>query len=307
MLWLIPIIPIALVFLFWLFAQFKTGRPDGTLAKVHPYRKMMPIIMPTRNESVVYFEHIIDATAVQTYLETHREALQCNISHILVASVAAGFHRHPKLNRFIAGQRIYQRDGVWISFSMKRKKLNAESKIATIKLEIPAEMSLADLCDKVNGKINRERSDEETYLDKELSLFLRLPHFVLQRAAKLLFWANDHNMLPDSFIREDGMFTGAFVANLGSLGMDAGFHHLYEWGTCPLFIMVGQITEREITLEDGTRAYRPTIPIRFSYDERVEDGLTAGRALSDMVSILEDPTATFGEDGKRPLGQEASS
>lgn len=300
MIWLL--IPLALIVLVWLALEFKTSRPDGRLAQVHPYRRMMPIIMPTRNESVVYFEHVIDATALLAYVEEHGASMGCTISHLTVAAAAAGLHAHPKLNRFVAGQRVYDRDGVWLSFSMKRQKLNAEAKIAVVKFEVPGEMTLAGLCEAVHAKVNRERSDDETYLDRELSLFLRLPHMVLKRAAKLLFWANDHNLLPASFIREDSMFTSVTIANLGSLGMDPGFHHLYEWGTCPMFMMVGQLVERELTLPDGTRAMRPCLPMRFSYDERVEDGLSAGRALKEMTRMLEDPEAVFGAQGERALG-----
>lgn len=303
--WIVIVTVLFVLSLLWLFLQSKTSRPDGKLASVHPYRRMMPVIMPTRNESVVYFEHFIDATRLLEYLEEHRATLQCNISHVIVAAVAAGFHAHPRLNRFVVGQRIYQREGVWLSFSMKRAKLNAQAKIATVKLEVPAQMSLASLCEAVNAKINYERSDEETYLDKELSLFFKLPHFILARAAKLLFWANDKNLLPASFIRDDSMFTGAFVANLGSLGMDSGFHHLYEWGTCPLFIMVGKIRPHTFYDEEGSAQTKPALHIRFTYDERVEDGLSAGRGLEAMARSLEDPASVFGQQGERALGPSA--
>lgn len=302
--WIIVAATIGVLFVVWLFLQLKTSRPDGKLARVHPYRRMMPIIMPTRNESVVYFDHQIDARNLLAFIEENKETIGCNISHMVVAAVAAGFHRHPRLNRFVVGQRIYDRNGVWLSFSMKRQKLDAKAKIATVKLEIPGEMSLAGLCEAVNAKISYERSDEETYLDKELSLFLRLPHFILSRSAKVLFWANDHNLLPASFIEEDGMFASAFVANLGSLGMDPGYHHLYEWGSCPLFVMAGKITDTAVVTEDGDTEIRPMLHVRFTYDERVEDGLSAGRGLQTMTSILEDPVATFGQSGEAPLGGE---
>lgn len=299
--WLIAAIIVGLFVLLWLLAELKTSRPDGDLAKVHPYRKMMPIIMRTRNESVVYFEYDVDATQLLAYLEQHREALGCNISHLIVATIAATLHKHPKLNRFIAGQRIYQRRGVWLSFSMMRKKLNSEGKLATVKLEAEPQMSFVTLCEAVNAKIDLERSDDETYLDKELSLFFKLPHFMLKRAARFLFWANDHNLLPASFIRDDSMFTGVYIANLGSLGMEAAYHHIYEWGNCPLFVVVGKLHEREVLLDDGTYARRPVLPLRFTYDERVEDGLNAGRAIASVASILKDPAATFGEDGLQLL------
>ena len=301
--WSIPALILGALCALWGALQLKTSRPDGTLARVHPYRRMMPIIMPTRGESVVYFEHQVDASALLAYVEQQREALGCTVSHLMVAALGAGFHRHPRLNRFIAGQRVYQRTGVWLSFSMMRQKLDAQAKLATVKLEIPATMTLASLCEAVNAKIHHERSGEQTYLDREISIFLRLPHMVLVRGARLLFWANEHHLLPARFIQEDSMFTGAFIANLGSLGMDPGYHHLYEWGTCPLFVMVGQITEREVALPDGTFARRPVLPIRFTYDERVEDGLNAGRALKDITRILEDPASTFGPDGRQALGQ----
>ena len=66
--------------------------------------------------------------------------------------------------------------------------------------------------------------------------------------------------------------------------------------------MVGQITEQELQLPDGTYARRPVLPMRFTYDERVEDGLNAGRGIKDMARILEDPAATFGADGLKALG-----
>ena len=38
-------------------AHFKTSRADGILVgKVHPYRRLMWFVMPTRNECVVYYE-----------------------------------------------------------------------------------------------------------------------------------------------------------------------------------------------------------------------------------------------------------
>ena len=58
------------VVVLWIIAHLKTSRPDGILlSKLHPFRRLMAYIMPTRNESVVYFDQYIDADQLLSYLE----------------------------------------------------------------------------------------------------------------------------------------------------------------------------------------------------------------------------------------------
>ena len=52
--------------------------------------------------------------------------------------------------------------------------------------------------------------------------------------------------------------------------MKPGFHHLYEWGNCPLFVMVGEMRS-EPGCENGKVAIKRVLPLRLSFDERIED------------------------------------
>jgi hypothetical protein len=118
-----------------------------------------------------------------------------------------------------------------------------------------------------------------------------------------------YNVLPASFIVNDGLYTSMFIANLGSVGMDAGFHHLYEWGNCPLFLMAGKVEERPV-VHDGAVVARKQLHVRWSYDERIEDGLTASFGIESVIRALEHPYEYFGclaEDGSdaRPLDRNA--
>ena len=50
-------------------AHFKTSRADGTyVGKVHPYRRLMWFVMPTRNESVCYYDVSIRAERLEAYV-----------------------------------------------------------------------------------------------------------------------------------------------------------------------------------------------------------------------------------------------
>ena len=95
-------------------------------------------------------------------------------------------------------------------------------------------------------------------------------------------------MLPASFIKNDGMYCSAFIANVGSLKMAPGYHHLYEWGNCPLFITAGAVEER-VVVEDGKPCVRHILPIRAAFDERINDALGVRSAIAILRETLENP------------------
>jgi hypothetical protein len=293
------LIGLALVSLLAMALEAKTSRHDGTLIRVHPYRRIMWFLMPTRNESVVYWDFHVRAEKLLDYLEIAKGTLGAQPTHALVGAVAVALDEHQVMNRFVSGKRLYQRKGRWVSFSMKRKRMDKESKLAVVKREIPPEMTFADLCADINGHIEHQRSGKRTYTDSEISWFNLLPRPVFSLAFRLAQLANHYNLLPGSFIDGDPMHCSLFISNLGSMGMDPGYHHLFEWGNCPIFLMVGQVNDVAIKDGDGV-LWTKQMTIRVSYDERVNDGLSAFRGVEAIKRVLEDPFAELGcvaEDG----------
>ncbi|MBI4703941.1 MAG: hypothetical protein HY744_22765 [Deltaproteobacteria bacterium] len=288
--------------------NLRTSRPDGSLLRgVHPYRRLMPFVMRTRGESVVYFDLAVDAEPLCAYLERARERFEVDVTHCIVAAAAAALFETPEMNCFVAGRRLYRRSGRFVSFSMKRKALDKRAKIAVVKLELRPEETFRELCARIGDAIGVERSDARTHADREYALFNLVPRPLLAAAVALFRWLDYHGLLPGSFIRDDAMYTSAFIANLGSLKMGAGYHHLYEWGNCPLFVMAGQIEERAVVAHAAV-AVRRVLPLRFSYNERIDDGLTARAGLETLRRVLEHPGEHLGclaDDGSdaRPLGE----
>lgn len=282
----------------WLLLGFKTRRPDGRLVKVPPYRRLMFYIMPGRNESVVYFDHGVRAEKLEAWLAALPPELGAGVTHACVAAINVGLAENPRMNQFVVGRRLYARDGRYITFSMKRKKLDKEAKLSAVKLRMEDGESFDALCARMNGNIVEERSGRKTAADKEFDLFNLLPRPLLELAAGLLRGLDHFNLLPGFFIRGDGMYTSVFLANLGSLDMGAGYHHLYEYGSCPLFLMTGRVEERPV-VEDGRVVVGRVLPVRFSYDERIDDGLTARDGIRSFVRVLEDPERWLGRpDGR---------
>ena len=280
----------------------KTSRPDGKLVKVHPYRRMVPIIMRSRNEAVVYFDTDIRAEKMEAWLEKARESIGANVTHLTVAATNLALAKQPRLNRFIAGRRIYQRDGRWFTFSMKRQKKNQKAKIGVVKLRMEDEESFVGLVERINGQIKHERSGEKTAMDKELDLFGLVPTIGLRVAFKLFLVLDYFGLLPRWFIDGDGMFTSIFIANLGSIGMRSGYHHLYEWGNAPIFITLGAVEDRVVFEGDAIKKVR-VLPVRFAFDERIDDGMMAQAGIDVFADVLSDPERWLGspEGEDRPM------
>ena len=302
-----PLIAIGVLFLLWVAAHMKTSRPDGTLVTDHhPYRRIMWYIMPTRNESVVYFDDYVDAEEILAYVEEANQKFGASMMDVIVTAVARGLVQNPAMDKFIAGHRMYQRKTPTLTFSMKRKRKDARSKIATVKEEFSPEDTVQTITERVSAKVNVERSSKKTYADKEFQLFNLLPRPFFRVAFRIFRLLDYYNLMPASFLKTDPMYTSIFVANLGSVGMGAGYHHLYEYGTASLFIMVGKIEEKAV-VRDGEVVIRKVMHVRFSYDERIDDGMTASFGINDMHDCLSHPyemLGCLGDDDHYSIGEE---
>ena len=256
-------------------------RKDGTLAKVAPYRRMMPFLMRGRNEAVVYFEQRLDLARATPWLEAwnQRTGKRATVFHLVLHALARVLHERPHLNRFVAGRRIFDRRGVFMTFAAK-KAMRDDAPLATVKRGFAADETFEAMVAALTTDIRVAKSDAVSKVDKELSFFLRLPGFLLSFSVGLLRWLDARGLAPRALIGDDPMYTSAFVANLGSLGIDAAYHHLYEYGNCPLFCTVGR-------LDPATHE----LVLKYSYDERVEDGFYAASALGLVRQWIEDPAS----------------
>jgi len=273
------------------------SRSDGNLVgRVHPYRRMMFFLMPGRNESIVHYDDYVRVDALLDYVRRANDVLDTEVDliHCLVAATGMAFHVQPKMNQFVIGRRLYHRNHSAVTFSMKRERQNCEAELSAVKVRIddPSE-SFPSICERINTRIDHERSGETTRSDVELAFLNRLPRPILEPAVQAVRWLDSNNLLPAAYIDADPLHTGIVIANLGSLGMRAAYHHLYEYGTCSLFLMVGAVEDRPVC-RDGDVVVEKTLHLRWAYDERIDDGLTSKSGVAEVRERLENPELAFG-------------
>jgi hypothetical protein len=261
-------------------------RPDATLVrKLGAMRRFMPYISPRRNDSVFHLPMDIDVEAAFEFLEKRNRERPADrpisLFHLFLRSLSQAHELRPGVNRFVKGGKLWQRDGVWLSFSAVRE-LKDGSPMITIKRRFePRTESLEEMVDAIYDKLRPARAGRRSTSDKEMGVLLRLPGFAIRAALGISRLADRFGLLPLGMIKSDPLFASTFVANLGSVGHPAGFHHLWEYGTCSIFGVMGRIFHNA----QGRR----TMPVCWTYDERIEDGLYSAIGLAGIQERLEQP------------------
>ncbi|WP_350275836.1 2-oxo acid dehydrogenase subunit E2 [Kribbella sp. HUAS MG21] len=271
-------------------------RRDGRIvADVPDERAIMPFIMRRRTESTVYFEQLVDIGAAQEWIERWNRAggPRLSLFVLVLYEVAEMLHARPRMNRFVAGRRLYQRDGVHLAFGAL-KEFADNAPLEMIKRRFEPGEDLAAVVRGLELSIRDARTAGVAAVDKELRLFLRLPGPLLDVAVSAFHLLDAFGVLPAALTRPDPMYSSAVVSNLGSLKTDAAFHHLYEHGNCPLFLVVGSVRPAPVADDLGQIRVRQLLPLRWTFDERIEDGLYAARSAELLRARLEDPVQYLG-------------
>lgn len=274
-------------------------RPDGDpIRDETPVRQLMPYLMPTRNESVVYFEQVVDLSRALPFLEGAAGAgaggaAKVNLFHLILAAVVKILVERPQLNRFVVGNRLYQRRHIELSFAIKKERSD-RGELTTTKLRFAPDDSLSQIAEKCRATVEGRKSGPPTQADREVAIITRLPRFLIRFVLFLQRLLDRWNLLPAALIEPDPLYASMFLANLGSIGLESAYHHLYEYGTVSLFLVIGRTEPRSgppsALASDGSAGSNDKqVRLKFSFDERITDGYYCARSLERFRALVEDP------------------
>jgi hypothetical protein len=260
-------------------------RSDATRVPDLPaIRRFMSLLSPRRNDSLVYFASDVEVEAALRFLEAQAESRPpdrpLTLFHLILRALVRVLDERPRLNRFTAGGRVWQRDGIWITFSAKQR-FDDDAPILTVKRRFDPAESLEAMVDRLQGELSVARSGRRSVADREMEWLLALPAPATRALLRAFRGLDSLGVLPRAVLESSPMHASVFVANLGSVGLDAGYHHLWEHGNIPLFCVIGRIREEA----EGQRR----VSLKWTFDERVEDGLYCARSLQRLDELLRHP------------------
>ena len=256
---------------------------------------IMPPMLPNRADNEAFIQELIDVTALEAYLERkNAEAPEHRYTmfQAILAALGRTVDMRPRLNSFIKGDRYYQRNH--ISFSLIAKKVfsdvGAES-IAILKYDPESEKSSMDemhdkLCAFVYDLRHRDKTDDTT---NTIDLITKMPRFLVHCFMRLLAWLDNHGRMPRSLVEEDPYNSTVFITNLGSLKLRVGYHHLTNWGTNSVFVVVGERHMHPFYDDGGNVTMKPAVEIGITLDERIADGYYYAKTVHLLKHLLTHP------------------
>lgn len=255
----------------------------------HDLNALFPYIMKRRCDSVVYFSENIDIENVLSFVEEKKNAGErVSFFQVFLLALIKLLRERPHLNRYMKGRRLYQRENVVLNFIAKREFSDAASE-TNVTVRVKPEDRFEAILAKISGEIRAAKAGEEKDDDKAISMLMGLPRCILMFLIKFLELTDFYKGIPKALESVDPIRCSVFVANLGSVGVDAPYHHLYEWGTNSLFIAIGRIKSMPFVEEDGTITAKKMVNIKVSLDDRISDGFYCARSLDLFKQYLQDP------------------
>ncbi len=266
-------------------------RADGRrLRNITPFFMVIPHIMKRRSDAQVYYSQEISLTPIDEYISS-KEAEGINLSYmsIIYTALVRIIAEKPRLNRFVMNGKTYARNGIDISLVVKKGMSEMAAETST-KLHFNGNENIFEIkkqLDKIISE-NKEVSAENS-TDKLAKLLAFVPNWLIKSIVNLLMFLDRHELMPKAVIKASPFHTSAFITNVGSLGIDSIYHHLYDFGTTGIFLAMGRKKKSIVYTGDDTLKEEKVISIRWVLDERICDGYYYASAVKSFNKYMKKP------------------
>lgn len=273
--------------------QWSLGdRYDGwRLRNVDPMFSVAPFILKSRVDSQVLFEIKVPIDKIETFIRNHKEDIpDLSIMHVVMASLIRLISQRPNLNRFVIWHKIFARNHVNFSIAIKRSMSDIGEETIIKPYFLPTD-TIQKIVSKTNIELqNTLKASQDNSTDNLSKIFGFLPDFLLRSVVFLLSCLDKIGLMPKIFNHASPFHASFFLTNLGSIGIESIYHHLYEFGTCSMFVAMGKKTKENVIEKNGEIKTNKSILLKFVLDERICDGFYYARSMRMLENILSNPS-----------------
>jgi len=265
-------------------------RSDGRCLKnVGPYFKLMPHIMKKRSDSQVFYSYDIPLSPIDEYLKKKdQEGIKLSYMHIIFTALIRLLAEKPCLNRFVMNGRVFARKSISLSLAIK-KEMSETVEETTLKMDFTGSENIFEIKQilDLNIQTNKDLSAENE-TDALAKVLSHMPNFALKFCVNTLMFLDKHGLMPKSIIKASPFHTSVFLTNVGSLGLDSIYHHIYDFGTTGVFLAMGK-KKKSYLYEDEELKTEKTISLSWVADERICDGYYYANCIKQFNKYLKKP------------------
>ena len=266
-------------------------RYDGyRIRKLDGVLTLMPYLQRTRLDSQCFFEDVLEIGNLEKFVEQKKAEIPgLSIMHVIIAGIVRAISQWPYLNRFLVHHKLYAHKTIQLSMMVKRSLDPHEPETAIRPVFDPFD-TLYEVAAKINKEVEACRtSGENNETDAAVELLGHLPDWLIKLVAWYIRYSDNRRFMPKFLYEASPYHASAFVANLGSLGIDSVFHHLYEFGTCSFFLTIGKKHRQTKLDKNGKPVTVKTMNLRYVVDERVCEGHYNALAIRFINKLLNNP------------------
>ena len=270
------------------------GRRDAErIRKIDAMHFIMPVILPGRTDNEAFISETVDLTNVNEYLakrNAESPEYHYNLFQLIVTALMRTVHLRPKMNRFIANNTMYQRNDVTASFVIK-KEFKDDGKEGMAFITARPEDTLESIHNELYRQIteNRDVEMKDSSTEEGMDFFFSMPRLLSHAALKMVRVLDRHDRLPYSLVRDNPYYATLFLSNLGSIRLRAGYHHLANFGSNSVFVVIGEIKKRPVFDENGEVTLHDTVTVGITVDERIADGYYYSKTIRLFKNLMDQP------------------
>ncbi len=265
-------------------------RSDGKkIKKLTPIFKIMPCVMLDRVDSQVYFKQDIALKHLDEYIDRKaEEGIRLSYMNIIYAAIVRIIGERPRLNRFAMNGALYQRNKIYVSLVIK-KSLTDDGVETPLKLKFNGDENIFEIKEKLDATIEKNKDVKAANkTDKLVSILSAIPSGLIRAIVKFLMFLDKHGIMPKKIIEASPFHTSVFLTNVGSLGIDSIYHHIYNFGTTSMFFSMGK-KKKSYIYEDEEFKEEKCITLAFVGDERICDGYYYASSFKLLLKYLKKP------------------
>lgn len=266
-------------------------RSDGKeLKHISPEFKLIPSIMCERNDAQVFFNQDVVVSPVEEYISRKaKEGEKFSFMDVMFAATLRVIAQRPRLNRFAINGRIYARNTITISITIK-KSMRDDGEESDLKIPFKGNETIYEVRDIIENlvKENKATTDDVSETDKAAKMLTRVPMPMIKFTVWMIKKLDKYGHLPKSLIKVSPFHTSAYITNVGSLGINSIYHHLYNFGTTSMFLAMGKRKKSYIYIDDEIKEEK-CINIAFVGDERICDGYYYANSFRKLCRYLSKP------------------
>ena len=262
-------------------------RKDGRRIKtMQPMYQVAAHIMHPRNDAMNMIRVDIPAEPIQEYLNRKRkEGKRYSHLAVYIAAIVRTIAEYPILNRFVVNKKIYARNEIAIGMVVLKP---GQAEGTMNKMYFEPTNTLDEVEKIIEDYVDENRKIGDTNKTDDLIRKLLAIPGLLRFGVCMFKWLDKHGLLPKSIIQASPFHCTMTVTNLGSIGTNYIYHHVYNFGTTSLLLAYGNAVYMPKKKKDGMD-FEKVIPVGVVMDERIADGCQYAIAFQHMQRYLKHP------------------